>query len=77
MWGKIFKNEEVTEIVINDNKVQGVITGRSLITCDAVISTVEPKILDALTKDKLEDLHDTLLNIRYQGIACALVGLDK
>jgi protoporphyrinogen oxidase len=75
--GKIFKNTEVTEIVINDNKVQGVITDGELITCDAVISTVEPRVLDALTKGKLEDLHETLLDIRYQGTACALIGLDK
>lgn len=75
--GKIFKNKEVTEIVINDNKVQGVITDGNLITCDAVISTVEPRVLDALTKGKLEKLHETLLSIRYQGTACALLGLDK
>jgi protoporphyrinogen oxidase len=75
--GKILKNKEVTEIVINDNKVQGVITKGELITCDAVISTVEPGVLDALTKGKLEGLHETLLNIRYQGTACALIGLDK
>lgn len=75
--GKILKNKEVTEIVINDNKVQGVITDGNLITCDAVISTVEPGVLDALTKGKLENLHETLHNIRYQGTACALVGLDK
>ena len=74
---KIFKNKEVTEIIINDNKVQGVIIDGNLVTCDAVISTVEPRVLDALTKGKLENLHETLLSIRYQGTACALVGLDK
>ena len=74
---KIFKNKEVTEIIINDNKVQGVIIDGNLVTCDAVISTVEPRGLDALTKGKLENLHETLLSIRYQGTACALVGLDK
>jgi protoporphyrinogen oxidase len=75
--GTILKNKEVTEIVINDNKVQGVVTDENFIACDAVISTVEPRVLDALTKGKLEDLHETLLNIRYQGTACALVGLEK
>ncbi len=75
--GTILKNKEVTEIVINDNKVQGIITDENFIACDAVISTVEPRVLDVLTKGKLEDLHETLLNIRYQGTACALVGLDK
>jgi protoporphyrinogen oxidase len=75
--GKILKNKDVTEIVINDNKVQGVITDGNLITCDAVISTVEPRVLDVLTKGKLENLHETLLSIRYQGTACALIGLEK
>jgi protoporphyrinogen oxidase len=75
--GKILKNEKVTEIVINDNKVQGVIVEGKLITCDAVISTVEPRMLDALTKGKLKNLHETLLNIHYQGTACALIGLNK
>lgn len=75
--GKILKNKEVTEIIINDNKVQGVITDGNLITCDAMISTVEPRVLDALTKGKLDNLHKTLLSIRYQGTVCALIGLDK
>jgi protoporphyrinogen oxidase len=75
--GKILKNKEVTEIVINNNKVQGVIVDGNLITCDAVISTVEPRVLDTLTRGKLGTIHETLQNIRYQGTACALFGLDK
>ena len=75
--GKIFKNKEVTEILINDNRVQGVIIDGEVIPCDAVISTVEPRVLDKLTKGRLESLHETLNNIRYQGTACALIGLDK
>ncbi len=75
--GKILKNKEVTEIVINDNKVQGVITDGNFVICDAVISTVEPRVLDTLTKGKLENLRETLLSIRYQGTACALIGLEK
>jgi protoporphyrinogen oxidase len=75
--GKILTNKEVTEIVIKDNKVQGVIVDGEFEACDAVISTVEPKVLDKLTKGKLGDLHDTLKKINYQGTACALVGLNK
>ncbi|MDQ1251468.1 MAG: hypothetical protein QG646_571 [Euryarchaeota archaeon] len=75
--GKIFKNKEVTEILINDNRVQGVIIDGEIIPCDAVISTVEPRVLDKLTKGRLESLHEILNNIRYQGTACALIGLDK
>ncbi len=75
--GKIFKNKEVTEILINDNRVQGVIIDGEVVPCDAVISTVEPRVLDTLTKGRLESLHETLNNIRYQGTACALIGLDK
>jgi protoporphyrinogen oxidase len=75
--GKIFKNKTVTEIVINDNKIQGVVAEGKLFTCDAVISTVEPRVLDTLTKGKLKNLHETLLNIRYQGTACSLIGLNK
>jgi protoporphyrinogen oxidase len=75
--GKIFKNKEVTEILINDNRVQGVIIDGEIVPCDAVISTVEPRVLDKLTKGRLESLHETLNNIRYQGTACALIGLDK
>ena len=47
------------------------------IPCDAVISTVEPRVLDILTKGKLGALHETLRSIRYQGTACALIGLKK
>jgi protoporphyrinogen oxidase len=75
--GKIFKNKEVTEILINDNRVQGVIIDGEVVPCDVVISTVEPRVLDKLTKGRLESLHETLNNIRYQGTACALIGLDK
>ena len=47
------KNKEVTEIVIAENKVQGVIVDGNFIACDAVISTVEPRVLDVITKGKL------------------------
>jgi len=57
--------------------VQGVITDGNFVICDAVISTVEPRVLDTLTKGKLENLRETLLSIRYQGTACALIGLEK
>ncbi|MDR7666517.1 NAD(P)/FAD-dependent oxidoreductase [Methanosarcina sp. Z-7115] len=75
--GKILENKEITEIVIEGNIVQGVIADGTFIACDAVISTVEPGALDALTKGKLGALHETLQSIRYQGTACALIGLDK
>lgn len=71
------ENKEITEIVVEDNKVQGVIADGTFIACDAVISTVEPRALDTLTKGKLGALHETLQSIRYQGTACALIGLDK
>ncbi len=75
--GEIRTNREVTEIVITDNTVQGVVVDGDFIACDAVISTAEPAVLDALTKGKLGDLHTTLKSIRYQGTACALIGLDR
>lgn len=75
--GEIKTNTEVTEIVIKDNAVQGVVVNGSFITCDAVISTAEPAVLDLITGGKLGALHDTLKNIRYQGTACALIGLDR
>ncbi|MGA9187734.1 MAG: NAD(P)/FAD-dependent oxidoreductase [Methanosarcina sp.] len=75
--GKILENKEITEIVIKDNIVEGVIADETFIACDAVISTVEPGALDTLTKGKLGALHETLQSIRYQGTACALIGLDK
>ncbi|AKB38566.1 Phytoene dehydrogenase [Methanosarcina siciliae C2J] len=75
--GEIRTNKEVTEIVIKNNAVQGVLVGGEFIACDAVISTVEPKVLDAITGGKLELLHDSLKKIHYQGTACALIGLDR
>jgi len=75
--GEIRTNREVTEIVITENTVQGVVVDGDFIACDAVISTAEPAVLDALTKGKLGDLHTTLKSIRYQGTACALIGLDR
>jgi protoporphyrinogen oxidase len=75
--GEIRTNREVTEIVIKDNAVQGVVVNGDFIACDAVISTAEPAVLDAVTKGKLGTLHDTLKSIRYQGTACALIGLDR
>ncbi|MCC4769047.1 FAD-dependent oxidoreductase [Methanosarcina sp. DH2] len=74
--GEIRTGREVTEIVIKDNAVQGVVTGGEFIACDAIISTVEPVVLDAITGGKLGALHETLRDIRYQGTACALIGLD-
>ncbi len=75
--GKILKSKEVTEIIIDDNKVQGVIVDGNFIACDAVISTVEPRVLGTLTKGKLGTIHEILQEIHYQGTACALIGLDK
>lgn len=75
--GRILQNKAVTEIVIKDNTVQGVVANGDFIPCDAVISTVEPKVLDTLTKGKLGALQKTLQSIRYQGTACALIGLDR
>lgn len=75
--GEIKTNMEVTEIVIRDNAVQGVIVNGDFIACDAVISTAEPAVLDSIAGGKLGALHDTLKSIRYQGTACALIGLDK
>lgn len=68
---------EVTEIVIKENAVQGVVVNGDFIACDAVISTAEPAVLDSITGGKLGALHDTLKDIRYQGTACALIGLDR
>lgn len=75
--GIILQNREITEIVIKDNAVQGVVADGEFIPCDAVISTVEPRVLNTLTKGKLGTLQETLRNIRYQGTACALIGLKK
>ncbi|KKG15449.1 hypothetical protein EO98_05160 [Methanosarcina sp. 2.H.T.1A.6] len=75
--GEIQTTKEVTEIVIKGNAVQGVVVGGDFIACDAVISTVEPMVLDAITGGKLGALHNSLQNIRYQGTACALIGLDR
>lgn len=75
--GEIRTDREVTEIVIKANAVQGVKVNGDFIPCDAVISTAEPAVLDAITGGKLGDLHETLKSIRYQGTACALIGLDR
>ena len=75
--GRILQNKAVTEIVIEDNTVQGVVANGDFIPCDAVISTVEPKVLDTLTKGKLGALQKTLQSIRYQGTVCVLIGLDR
>ncbi|MDQ1276384.1 MAG: hypothetical protein QG610_1961 [Euryarchaeota archaeon] len=75
--GEIKTNMEVTEIVIKDNAVQGVVANGDFIACDAVISTAEPAVLDSITGGNLGALHDTLMSIRYQGTACALIGLDR
>ncbi|WP_243683764.1 FAD-dependent oxidoreductase [Methanosarcina barkeri] len=69
--GRILQNKAVKEIVIKDNTVQGVIADGDFIPCDAVISTVEPRVLDIITKSKLGTIHETLQGIRYQGTACA------
>lgn len=75
--GEIRTNKEVTEIVIEENAVQGVVVNGDFIACDAVISTAEPAVLNSIAAGKLGALHDTLKSIRYQGTACALIGLDK
>lgn len=75
--GEIRTGKGITEIVIENNAVQGVVADGDFIACDAVISTVEPIVLDAITGGKLGALHETLRNIRYQGTACALIGLDR
>ena len=75
--GKILTGKEVTEIVISDNKVQGVKVDGDFMACDAVISTVEPKVLEKLAGEKLGPLREVMKSIRYQGTACALIGLDK
>ncbi len=75
--GNILQNKTVTEIVIENNAVQGVVVEGNFMPCESVISTIEPGVLDTLTGGKLGTLHDTLKSIRYQGTACALIGLEK
>ena len=75
--GEIKTNTEVTEVIIKDNAVKGVVVNGDFIACDAVISTAEPAVLDSITGGKLGNLHDILKSIRYQGTACALLGLNR
>jgi len=74
--GLIRTNCPASEIIIENGAVRGVVADGELIGCDAVISTAEPAVLDALTGGRLS-IHDMLAGIRYQGTACALFGLKN
>ncbi len=46
--------------MIDDNKVHGVIIEGYFIACDAVTLTVEPRVLDKLTKGNRGDIRKIL-----------------
>ncbi len=46
--------------MIADNKVHGVVIEGDFIACDAVTLTVEPKVLDKLTKRNRGDIQKIL-----------------
>ncbi|MEA1944602.1 MAG: NAD(P)/FAD-dependent oxidoreductase [Euryarchaeota archaeon] len=66
--GEIRTDCEVSEIVLDHNRVCGV-TADEYMECDAVVSTVSPHALSEMIPDTPD--------ISYQGTACALFGMDR
>jgi len=69
---EIFDKKPVTYIVTENKKVKGIKTEDGFIPCKNVISTVSPVILNNILSIPLFSK-----NIKYQGTACALFGLEN
>ena len=74
--GEIKTGLKAEQIVVDGNKVTGVKAGGQYFSSSTVISTLPPKILLDICKMP-EDISAILRKIKFQGIICALVGLDR
>lgn len=75
--GKVHLNTPVQEIVIDDERAQGVRSGDKLFQCDQVVATVQTPVYRALIPDASQDYLEFLGSTRYLGIVCPLMVLDR
>ncbi|RZN13756.1 MAG: NAD(P)/FAD-dependent oxidoreductase [Methanosarcinales archaeon] len=69
--GGEIKKTPVNKLIIKNNKVIGIETGNKFISCDNIISTASPIVLNKIAGTSLKE------GIKYQGTACATFALKE
>lgn len=72
--GEIRTKFKVSKIEIENKAVKGVAGEGEFLACDRLISTIGPSALARILEPGLLDLN---LDLKYQGTACALLGLKS
>lgn len=72
--GKIRTNFEVSKIIVENEKIRGVVGGKKFLPGDKIISTIGPQSLAKILGSNLLNLD---LNLNYQGTVCLLLSLKK
>lgn len=75
--GKIHLQQRITKIVVEQNKVSGILVDGQLHTFDKIISTLALPIIPQLIPDASSEYRDSLSQTRYLGIICPLLVLDR
>ena len=75
--GKIYLNQPITKIVIEQNKASGILVDAEIHAFDKLVSTLALPITPGMIPDASEEYRDSLARTSYLGIICPLLVLDR
>lgn len=75
--GVIHLCKPVTEIMIDDGVVRGVLVGSERYLFDKIVSTLQPPIFQRMIPNENAEYLDFLRQSRYLGIICPILVLDR
>lgn len=75
--GKIWTNTPINKVALHAGRAIGLVTGDEFQPFDLIISTLPPPTLQTLLPDAPQEYRDSLGKMRYLGIICPLLVLDR
>jgi protoporphyrinogen oxidase len=75
--GRIHLQKPISKIVIEQNKVMGILSNGELYSFDKLIATVQPPIFQKMIPDADSEYRDFLGRTKYLGIICPIMVLDR
>jgi protoporphyrinogen oxidase len=75
--GRIHLQKPISKIVIEQNKVMGILSNGELHSFDKLIATVQPPIFQKMIPDADNEYRDFLGRTKYLGIICPIMILDR
>jgi len=75
--GKIYLQQRITKIIIEDNKATGLLCDGEVYRFDKLVSTLALPITPHLIPDASNEYRESLAYTKYLGIICPLLALDR